>query len=91
MALLKRDPLFPTYLFSLSMFKENRSQVDIIYTDFSKALNQIYYGILLHKLNNYFGFSESVLVLVKSYPTDKLFLVKQIRVACYPVKSSSRL
>ncbi|KYB24594.1 hypothetical protein TcasGA2_TC030943 [Tribolium castaneum] len=43
-----------------------RSQVDVIYTDFQKAFDQIDHYILLSKLNT-FGFSDSLVSLIKSY------------------------
>lgn len=48
----------------------NRSQVDVVYTDLTKAFDRISHSILLHKLNN-FGFHYSLLQFIKSYLQDR--------------------
>jgi hypothetical protein len=45
---------------------DNNTQVDVIYTDVSKAFDKLNHNILLSKLNA-FGFSPSLLSLLKSY------------------------
>jgi hypothetical protein len=45
---------------------DNNTQVDVIYTDFSKAFDKLNHNILLSKLSA-FGFSPSLLYLIKSY------------------------
>ena len=45
---------------------DQRSQVDVIYTDFSKAFDKIDHNILLRKLESY-GFSDALINLFKSY------------------------
>lgn len=45
---------------------EEKSQLDVVYTDFSKAFDCINHTILLEKLNN-FGFNSSILNWIKSY------------------------
>jgi hypothetical protein len=50
---------------------DNNTQVDVIYTDFSKAFDKLSHNILLSKLSA-FGFSPSLLDLVKSYTVWKL-------------------
>jgi len=45
----------------------NGSQVDVIYTDFSKAFDQIGHTLLLQKVSEQFGFSDNLVSLLKSY------------------------
>ena len=45
---------------------DQRGQLDVIYTDFSKAFDRVDHGILLTKLHSS-GFSFSLLTLIKSY------------------------
>lgn len=45
---------------------DDKKQVDVAYTDFSKAFDKISHSILLHKLDSY-GVSESYSRLIKSY------------------------
>ena len=44
-------------------------QVDVIYTDFSKAFDQVDHSILLNKLK-YYGIDGSIFSWMKSYLTD---------------------
>ncbi|KAJ3649997.1 hypothetical protein Zmor_021710 [Zophobas morio] len=50
---------------------DNHGQIDVIYTDFSKAFDCIPHRILLRKLNN-FGFSASLLQLICSYIDNRV-------------------
>ena len=50
---------------------DNQGQIDVIYTDFSKAFDCIPHRILLRKLNN-FGFSASLLQLICSYIDNRV-------------------
>ena len=50
----------------ISSALDNRLQVDVLYTDFSKAFDSINHQILLHKLNN-IGACDSLLQLFFSY------------------------
>ncbi|XP_063913193.1 uncharacterized protein LOC135129854 [Zophobas morio] len=63
-----------TNLAYFSQFASNaldrNSQVDVIYTDFQKAFDQIDHYVLLNKLET-FAFSNSLLVLLKSYLLNK--------------------
>lgn len=45
---------------------DNHSQLDVIYTDFSKAFDRLDHGILLRKLDS-FGFSVDLVMLFESY------------------------
>src|SRR5699024_7272751 len=49
---------------------DNRSQVDCIYTDFSKAFDRINHNLLLTKLND-FGFSDCLISMFASYLKDR--------------------
>ena len=49
---------------------ENRSQVDVAYTDFCEAFDKVDHNILLNKLAN-FGFGQPILRWLKSYLTDR--------------------
>jgi hypothetical protein len=49
---------------------DERKQVDVIYTDFSKAFDRLDHNILLSKLHS-FGFSASLLTFFKSYLTGR--------------------
>lgn len=49
---------------------DEKGQVDVIYTDFSKAFDRIDHCILLNKLEN-FGFSADLLLFFKSYLSDR--------------------
>ena len=54
---------------------DDNSQVDVIYTDFNKAFDQIDHYVLLAKLGS-FGLSNSLLQLFKSYLLDRKLFVK---------------
>jgi hypothetical protein len=49
----------------LSDTLDNHSQVDVVYTDLSKAFDRIDHGLLLIKLES-FGFSDSLVELIRS-------------------------
>lgn len=49
----------------------NRRQVDVIYTDFRKAFDQIDHHILLQKASDQFGFSNELISVLKSYLIDR--------------------
>jgi hypothetical protein len=49
---------------------DNRFQVDAIYCDFSKAFDMVHHSIILRKLQN-FGISYDLVLLIKSYLTDR--------------------
>jgi retron-type reverse transcriptase len=68
-----------TNLVSLTQFlaealNENK-QVDVIYTDFSKAFDRIDHQLLLHKLDR-FGFSDQLIKLMCSYLCDRHLFVR---------------
>ena len=50
-------------------------QIDVIYTDFSKAFDCLDHFILLNKLDNY-GFSNALILLFKSYLLNRTQLVE---------------
>jgi hypothetical protein len=54
---------------------ENRTQVDVIFTDFSKAFDRVDYTILIEVLYKA-GFGESILSRFKSYLSDRIEYVK---------------
>lgn len=54
----------------LSDAMDRNEQVDVIYTDFSKAFDVIDHSILLKKLDS-FGFSTALLKLIQSYLLDR--------------------
>lgn len=54
---------------------DRKSQVDIIYTDFSKAFDRLDHGILLSKLEN-FGIGASLLKLFRSYLSHRFQYVQ---------------
>ena len=62
--------LSPAILFCFTQYVsqalDDRAQCDVIYTDFSKAFDQIDHGILLSKLRSS-GFSQRLLDLLESY------------------------
>jgi hypothetical protein len=54
---------------------ENRIQVDVIFTDFSKAFNRVDHKILIEFLHKA-GFGEPILSWFKSYLSDRVQYVK---------------
>lgn len=54
----------------VSQALDNKQQVDVIYTDFSKAFDVICHAVLLHKLKN-FGFSDNLISLFSSYLSNR--------------------
>ncbi|KAH0818010.1 hypothetical protein GEV33_004781 [Tenebrio molitor] len=67
-----------TNLVSISQYLsdalDNHSQVDVVYTDLSKAFDRIDHGLLLIKLES-FGFSDSLVELIRSYLSDRFMYV----------------
>lgn len=49
---------------------DSKSQVDVIYTDFSKAFDKVNHSALLNKLN-YYGFSDNLVMFFSSYLKDR--------------------
>lgn len=58
----------------LSEILDRRGQVDVIYTDFSKAFDKIDHGILLGKLRC-FGFTVDAIAFLHSYLTNRKLFV----------------
>lgn len=54
----------------VSEYLDVQGQVDVVYTDFSKAFDRISHVILLKKLRN-FGFSHSLLTIFESYLSNR--------------------
>lgn len=54
---------------------EKRSQVEVVYTDFSKAFDKLCHSILLSKLKK-FGFHSKFLEWIKSYLSDRICKVQ---------------
>lgn len=54
----------------VSRVLDNQGQVDVVYTDFSKAFDRIDHVVLLRKLRGY-GFDASALAFFESYLTDR--------------------
>lgn len=48
----------------------NRKQIDVIYTDFSKAFDKVYHSILLNKMAD-IGFSDNLVKLFTSYLIER--------------------
>jgi len=67
---------------------DSNAQTDIIYTDFSKAFDQVNHLILFNKLQS-FGFSGSLLNWFKSFLSDRFQIVKHLKFksTCFPVPS----
>lgn len=59
----------------ISSVLDNRGQVDVIYTDFSKAFDRIGHDIILGKLSR-FGFSELLLSFFSSYLKGRQYFVQ---------------
>nr|CAH7749762.1 unnamed protein product [Callosobruchus chinensis] len=49
---------------------DNRGQVDVVYTDFSKAFDKVSHQILLQKLH-YLGFNDTYISLLRSYLSER--------------------
>jgi hypothetical protein len=50
---------------------ENKSQLDAVFLDFSKALDSLNHTILLHKLSHRFGLHGKFLLLMSSYLNNR--------------------
>ena len=59
----------------ISEVLDQRGQVDVIYTDFSKAFDKLDHNILLHKLQH-LNISTDFLNLITSYLSDRLQYVQ---------------
>lgn len=73
----KRSTITNLTIFSqfVSEAINDKTQVDVIYTDFQKAFDQIDHYILLNKLHK-LGFSNSLLCLLRSYIFDRCQFVR---------------
>lgn len=58
---------------TLSVDLDNKQQSDVIYTDFSKALDSVPFEILLHKLDGTYGLGGSLLGWIRSYLAERSF------------------
>lgn len=63
-------------------------QIDVIFTDFQKAFDQINHNILLAKLR-LFSFSDSLVSLLKSYLEDRRFMVRYQNFTSRPFSPTS--
>lgn len=54
----------------------SKSQVDVIYTDFRKAFDQIDLNILIQKASEQFGFSNGLIAVLRSYLFDRCQFVE---------------
>ncbi|KAH0808663.1 hypothetical protein GEV33_014128 [Tenebrio molitor] len=72
----------------LSDALDNHSQVDVVYTDLSKAFDRIDHGLLLIKLES-FGFSDNLVELIRSYLSDRFMYVGVNGYASKPFKQES--
>lgn len=54
---------------------DNQRQVDVIYTDFQKAFDQIDHFVLLHRLNS-LGYSEPLCNIFESYLLNRKQFVR---------------
>ena len=59
------------FLFYATLAMQSKSQLDVIYTDFSSAFQTVDHRFLLHKLQTSFGVSGQMLSLFRSYLTDR--------------------
>lgn len=55
---------------TLSRALDSRGQVDVVYTDLSKAFDRVNHDLLLRKMDQS-GFSNSLLLLLRSYLTNR--------------------
>lgn len=67
---------------------DKQTQVDVIYTDFSKAFDRLDHGVLLKKLHS-FGLSDALVDLMKSYLCNRSQFVqlKGYQSSTFPVPS----
>lgn len=63
-----------TFLETLVSEIDDNKEVDVVYTDFSKAFDQVPHNILLQKLEAY-GLAGSLLKWVESYLSDRTYFV----------------
>ena len=49
---------------------DNKLQLDVIYTDYSKAFDKVDHALLIHKLH-YFGINSSILAWLRSYLSNR--------------------
>lgn len=71
----------------ISNVLDNHLQIDIVYTDFSKAFDQVVHGVLLNKLHN-FRFSEPLIKLCKSFLIGRMNYIEYLSgVYTYNMKS----
>lgn len=59
----------------LSKVVDSHGQVDVIYTDFSKAFDRLHQGLLLQKLER-FGLNEPCIRFLRSYLLDRVQFVR---------------
>lgn len=57
---------------TLSEALDNHKQVDVVYTDFTKAFDKVSHTILLQKLTMY-GYTGNMLEWIRSYLSDRIF------------------
>jgi hypothetical protein len=67
---------------------DNRMQVDVIYTDFSKAFHRVNHTIFLNKCAN-MGFSKNLILFLESYLRDRVQYVDVRGHKSYSFKASS--
>lgn len=73
----QRSPNSNLAVFTSNIYKafDKFCQVDVIYTDFSKAFDKVNHHILLLKAEYIFGFSEQLIQLLNSYLSNRLLYV----------------
>jgi hypothetical protein len=67
---------------------DTQQQVDTIYTDFTKAFDQIDHNIIIKKLDM-FGFSNKLIAFFESYPSGRQQYVHYHGVSSYPYATNS--
>lgn len=72
----------------LSTILDNNGQVDVAYTDFSKAFDRLDHRILIHKLHS-FSLSSSFIQLISSYLNHRLLFVNCLGVNSTPFIATS--